>query len=284
MKCWRHIAVLVLAIALVVAAFKFSKPLPDTNFDEAFLPKVSSVRYLAAGNEATAAGLFWIMGLTDLGDSYLTGREYGYLSHVADISTSLDSLFYTPYYFVGALTPDDEKDTSDYHVMRKAIRIFPDDWRMALGFALRLANGAYPDKKAAADVMRPYLTSKDSTIPPHIRTIHRIFELDTMQTELALETALNDVMKPSFKKFRTSFYGKIYRLLGYRKLITDQEHDQVYQMIKNTIDDLVEERISFQQAYFYLLNNRKPEEKPEKSAEETPKENLESPADSTQKS
>lgn len=261
MKSWRYIAVLVVAVAIVAVAFKCAKPLPDTNFDEAFLPKVSSVRYLAAGNEATAAGLFWIMGLTDLGDSYLTGREYNYLSHVADISTSLDSLFYTPYYFVGALTPNEEKDTSDYHVMRKAIRIFPDDWRMALGFALRLANGAYPDKKAAADVMRPYLTSKDSTIPPHIRTIHRIFELDTMQTEVALETALNDVMQPNFKKFRKSFYGKIYRLLGYRNLITNEDTDEIYQVIKTTIDDLVEDKISFQQAYFYLLKHRKPEEK-----------------------
>lgn len=261
MKSWRYIAVLVVAVAIVAVAFKCAKPLPDTNFDEAFLPKVSSVRYLAAGNEATAAGLFWIMGLTDLGDSYLTGREYNYLSHVADISTSLDSLFYTPYYFVGALTPNEEKDTSDYHVMRKAIRIFPDDWRMALGFALRLANGAYPDKKAAADVMRPYLTSKDSTIPPHIRTIHRIFELDTMQTEVALETALNDVMQPNFKKFRKSFYGKIYRLLGYRSLITNEDTDEIYQVIKTTIDDLVEDKISFQQAYFYLLKHRKPEEK-----------------------
>lgn len=261
MKSWRYIAVLVVAVAIVAVAFKCAKPLPDTNFDEAFLPKVSSVRYLAAGNEATAAGLFWIMGLTDLGDSYLTGREYNYLSHVADISTSLDSLFYTPYYFVGALTPNEEKDTSDYHVMRKAIRIFPDDWRMALGFALRLANGAYPDKKAAADVMRPYLTSKDSTIPPHIRTIHRIFELDTMQTEVALETALNDVMQPNFKKFRKSFYGKIYRLLGYRNLITNEGTDEIYQVIKTTIDDLVEDKISFQQAYFYLLKHRKPEEK-----------------------
>lgn len=259
----KFLAVLALAIGLVVAAFRLSEPLPDTNFDEAFLPKASSVQYLALGHDASVAGLFWIMGLTELGNSYYTGKEYAYLSHVADISTTLDTLFYTPYYFVGALTPDDSPDTSDYHLMRRAIRIFPDDWRMALSFAMRLSGGAYPDKKAAADVMRPYLTSPDTTIPPHIRVIHRIFELDTMQTEIAMESVLNDVAQPNFKKFRTSFYGKVYRLLGYRNLIKNPESDTVYQKIKTTIDDYVEEKITFQQAYTYLLQQRKPEEKTE---------------------
>lgn len=259
MRSWRFVAVLAVAIAIVAAAFHFAKPLPGTNFDETFLPKASYVRYIAAGHDNSVAGLFWIMGLTDLGESYFTGKEYNYLSHVAEICTDLDSLFYTPYYFVGALTPQDATDTSDYRVMRKAIRMYPDDWRMALAFSLRLAMGAYPDKKAAADVMRPYLTSKDTTIPDHIRTIHRIFELDTMQTEIALETALNDVMQPNFKTYRKSFYGKIYRLLGYRNLIENQDTDEIYQMIKNTIDDLVAGKISFQQAYFYLLSKKKKE-------------------------
>lgn len=256
----KFLAALVIAIGIVVAAFHYSKPLPDTDFDEAFLPKASSVQYMALGHNSAVAGLFWISGLTDLGNSYYTGKEYAYLSHVADISTTLDSLFYTPYYFVGLLTPSDTRDTTDYHVMRKALRLYPDDWRMALSFALRLSNGAFPDKKAAADVMRPFLTSPDSTIPPHIRVLHRIFELDTMQTEIALETALNDVLQPNFKKFRTSFYGKIYRLLGYKNLITDAEHDPIYLSIRQTIDDLVAEKISFQQAYFFLLQNKKVDE------------------------
>lgn len=259
----RYLVTIALAVALIVAAFRCMAPLPDTDYDEAFLPKASAVQYMALGNNSSVAGLFWIMGLTELGNSYFTGKEYKYLANVAEISTTLDSLFYTPYYFVGSLTPDDSPDTTDYRLMRKSLRIYPEDWRMALGFALRLANGAYPDKKAAADVMRPFLDSPDTTIPPHVRVIHRIFELDTMQTELALETALNDVAQPRFKKFRTSFYGKIYRILGYRALITDQETNEIYQVIKTTIDDLVNEKITFQQAYFYLLKHKKPEEKQE---------------------
>ena len=88
----RFLIPLVLAVAVIAAAFHFAKPLPGTNFDESFLPKASSVKYIAAGNDATVAGLFWIKGLTELGESYLTGKEYAYLSHVANLSTELDSL------------------------------------------------------------------------------------------------------------------------------------------------------------------------------------------------
>ena len=254
----RYLVALVFAVALIVAAFRSVAPLPDTGHDEAFLPKASAVKYMAMGNDATVAGLFWIMGLTDLGNSYYTGKEYKYLAQVADVSVTLDSLFYTPYYFVGMLTPETSADTADFRIMRKALRIYPDVWRMALSFAFRLASGPYPDKKAAADVMRHFLESPDTTIPPHIRVLHRIFELDTMQTEIALETALNDVTQPKFKKFRASFYGKIYRILGYRDLITDRETNEVYQTIRTTIDDLVEGKMTFQQAYFYLLQHRNP--------------------------
>ena len=239
----RYLAVLILAVAVVASAFYFSKPLPSTNFDESFLPKASSVRYVAAGHDATVAGLFWIKGLTDLGESYLTGKEYGYLSHVANLCTELDSLFYIPYYFVGSVTPSSAQDTSDFVVMRRAIRNFPQEWRLAVSFALRLANGPYPDKKAAADVMRPYFDSPDTTIPVHIRTMYRSFELDGEQTEIAVEMILNDVLQPRFKNFRESFYFKLRRALGYTGLIGDLEKDVVLNKIKTVVDDMAEGKI-----------------------------------------
>ena len=103
----RFLAAIIVAIAVIAAAFHFAKPLPGTNFDESFLPKASTVHYVAAGHDASVAGLFWIKGLTELGESYLTGKEYAYLGHVAELSTSLDSLFYTPYYFVCILKNGD---------------------------------------------------------------------------------------------------------------------------------------------------------------------------------
>lgn len=254
----RFLIPLVLAVAVIAAAFHFAKPLPGTNFDESFLPKASSVKYIAAGNDATVAGLFWIKGLTELGESYLTGKEYAYLSHVANLSTELDSLFFTPYYFVGSITPTDSHDTTDFVVMRRALKNFPDEWRLAVGFALRLSKGPYPDKHAAADVMRPYFDSPDTTIPEHIRLMYRSFELDAEQTETALEMVLNDVIQPRFKKFRNSFYNKTFRVLGYRGVgVTTGADSTKYNEVKKTIDLFADGKIPAPYAFHHLLALKK---------------------------
>ncbi len=253
----RYLVCLILAIVVVAFAFHYAKPLPSTNFDESFLPRANYVKYIAAGNDASVAGLFWIKGLTELGESFLTGKEYAYLSHVANLCTELDSLFYTPYYFVGGVTSIDSPDTSDFVVLRRASRIYPNEWRLSLYYALRLARGPYPNRTEAANVMRKYFDSPDTTIPKHIRMIYHSFELDSMQTETALETILNDLMQPRYKKFRGSFYNKTFRILGYKNRGTDS---LAYEEIKLTIDSFVDQKISPQQAYGHLLQMKKPEE------------------------
>lgn len=250
----RYLAALILAVTLVAVAFHFAKPLPGTNFDESFLPKASTVRYIAAGNDASVAGLFWIKGLTELGESYLTGKEYGYLGHVANLSTSLDSLFNTPYYFVGGVTPVNAPDTSDFVVLRRATKVYPEKWRYALYYALRLARGPYPNKTEAARIMKPYFDSPDTTIPAHTRTIYRSFELDTMQMEVALETILNDVLNPQFKNFRNSFYTKIFKLLGHKEMVAKPEENPTYMEIKRYIDGMVEGKIHPAAVYQKLLS------------------------------
>ena len=221
----RFLAAIITAIAIIALAFHYAKPLPGTNFDESFLPKASSVRYMAAGHDASVA----------------------------------DSLFYTPYYFVGGVTPVDAPDTSDFSVLRRASRVYPENWRLSLYFALRLARGPYPNRTEAANVMRKYFDSPDTTIPDHIRTIYRSFELDSMQTETALETILNDVMQPRFKKFRTSFYKKILRLLGYNGFV-DPETDENYLKVKKLVDGMVEGRIHPAVVFRELLAMKKVEE------------------------
>ena len=266
----RFLVPIVLAVAVIALAFNLAKPLPSTNFDESFLPKASSVKYIAAGHDASVAGLFWIKGLTELGDSFLTGKEYNYLSHVANLCTELDSLFFTPYYFVGSITPIDTRDTTDFIVMRRALKNFPDQWRLAVGFSLRLAKGPFPDKRAAADVMRPYFDSPDTTMPEHIRLMYRTFELDAEQTETALEMILNDVMQPRFKKFRHSFYNKTFRVLGYRGLGSTTGADSTtYNDVKATIDAFADGKVSPRYAFAHLLSLKKVEtpEEPAKAEE-----------------
>ncbi|MCQ2098910.1 hypothetical protein SAMN05720766_10799 [Fibrobacter sp. UWH9] len=260
MRSVRFIAVIVVAVALVAVAFRMAKPLPSTNFDESFLPKASSVRYVAAGHDASVAGLFWIKGLTELGESFLTGKEYAYLGHVANLCTELDSLFNTPYYFVGGITPVDAQDTSDFVVLRRASKVYPENWRYSLYYAMRLARGPHPNKTEAANVMRRYFDSPDTTIPPHIRTIYRSFELDTMQTEMALESVLNDMMQPRFKKFREGFYSKVLRLLGYKGMVGDPEKNETYQRVKFLMNAMVEGKMHPGLVYRELLAMKKVEE------------------------
>ena len=256
----RFLVPIVLAVAVIAFAFNLAKPLPKMNFDESFLPKASSVKFVAAGNNASVAGLFWIGALTDLGESLLLGKEYNYLSHVANLATELDSLFYTPYYFVSSVTPIDTQDTTDFIVMRRALKNYPEEWRLAVAFALRLSKGPHPDKLGAADVMRPYFDSPDSTIPEHIRLMYRTFELDAEQTETALEMILNDVMQPRFKKFRESFYNKTFRVLGYRGVGAKTGADSTaFKDIKKTIDAFIDGSIPPPYAFHHLLSLKKVE-------------------------
>ena len=113
------------------------------------------------------------------------------------------------------------------------------------------------NKTEAANVMRKYFDSPDTTIPDHIRTIYRSFEIDEMQTETALETVLNDVMQPRFKKFRASFYSKILRLIGYKGLINDVEKDKHYQKVKTLVDGMADGKIHPAIVYRELLAMKK---------------------------
>ena len=245
----RYLVTLILSVLVIAVAFYFAKPLPNTQFDESFMPKANYVRYIAAGNNSTVAGLFWIKALTNLGESYFTGTEFAYLGHIADLCTELDSLFYTPYYVVGGISAMDSPDTSDFKVFRRGIRIFPEDWRLALYYALRLANGPYPNKKAAADVMRPYFDSPDTTIPPHVRTIYRTFELDTMQMEMAVASIIEDAMQPRYKAFIESLSNKMFRILGLRALPSKEEMDRVKEIIKDIIQKVADGNLHPQQAF-----------------------------------
>lgn len=249
----RHLVCIILSCALISFAFHFAKPLPQLPQREEFLPKANYVKAIAAGHNLSVAGLFWVRGLIDLGDSYLTGKSYAWLSHVGNLSTELDSLFYTPYQVVGCITNTDETDTTDFTVMRRAIRVYPEDWRLAIYFALRLSNGPTHNDTEAADIMRRFADSPDTTIPPHIKTIYRNFELRSMQTEMAIEILVNDALNPQNKGLLGSLYPKAMRVL-HRNAVNDSA--EVVE-IKSIMERLTERQISPADAYRRLLALKK---------------------------
>jgi hypothetical protein len=88
-----------------------------------------------------------------------------------------------------------------------------------------------------------------------------------MQTETALETVLNDVMQPRFKKFRASFYSKVYKLLGYKGMHgSDPSTDAAFQKIKTLVDGMADGKIHPAIVYRELLEMKKVQD--EKLAEE----------------
>ncbi|MCK9182269.1 MAG: hypothetical protein M0P13_05250 [Fibrobacteraceae bacterium] len=230
----RYLVCILFSVAVIAFAFHYTKPLPNLNTKEEFLPKANYVRYIAAGNEVTVSGLFWIRGLIDLGESYLSGNEFTYLAHVGNLSTELDSLFYTPYSVVGCVTSTNASDTADFTVMRRALRVYPDDWRLAIYFALRLANGPTHNNAEAAEVMKPFSTSSDTTIPLHIKTIYRTFELGSMQTELAIQTILEDCLNPQYRSLGGSFYPKTMRVL--HRTYADPESEEIRIIIEKVMN------------------------------------------------
>ena len=98
-------------------------------------------------------------------------------------------------------------------------------------------------------MMRPFFDSPDTTIPPHISTIYRTFELDTMQTEMAVATIIEDAMQPRYKAFLESLSNKMFRMLGLRALPTMEEKDRVKEIIKDIIQKVADGNLHPQQAF-----------------------------------
>lgn len=248
----RHVILILLSVAIVVLGFRFAKPLPNLPQEEEFLPKANYAKAIAVGHNVTAAGLFWINGIIDLGDSYLSGQSYSWLSHVGNLSTELDSLFYTPYSVIGSVTNTDAEDTTDFIVMRRAIQVYPDDWKLAIYLALRLANGPTHNYAEAAEVMRRFSTNPDTAIPPHIKTIYHNFELNAMQTEMAVEVLVNDALNPQNKGLLGSLYPKTMRVLHRTKKDSVEVEE-----IKSILEKLTEHAIDPSIAYRKLLSLKK---------------------------
>jgi hypothetical protein len=73
-------------------------------------------------------------------------------------------------------------------------------------------------------------------------------------------------MQPRFKKFRASFYSKIFKLLGHKGLIADFDKDETYQKVKMLVDGMADGKIHPAIVYRELLAMKKLQD--EKLAEE----------------
>ncbi|MDR1830358.1 MAG: hypothetical protein LBQ76_06270 [Candidatus Fibromonas sp.] len=240
----KHAALFIAAaVALSLAFFGFAKSpnLPEIKEANAFVPRAEAVKWMSLGYNSAAASLFWIGGIIAYSETMFDGKIFKWLSHVADASTRLDSLFKTPYTFVVAITANNEPDTTDYALLRRGVKTFPDDWRLAVSTAFRFANGPGKDYAYAAKIMKPF--ENDTAAPEHIRGTARTFELRAMPLEVAIAHILDDYLNPDYKAFQRGLAIKAARVLNSKEI----------DKIESILNDAAKQKIEPQTAFMGLI-------------------------------
>jgi len=235
---------LVAFVALFISYIGFAKApdMPEIKEANAFVPRTEAAKWMSLGYNSAAASLFWIGGIIAYSETMFDGKIFKWLTNVADASTTLDSLFKTPYTFISAITSSSEPDTSDYVLLRRSTEAFPDDWRLAVSSALRFANGPGKNYAYAAKIMKPF--ENDTTAPEHIRSIYRTFELKSMPIDIALTEIMDDFLNPDYKNFQRGLAIKAARVLN------SDEIDR----IESILNDMAKHKITPRNAFETLMS------------------------------
>ena len=231
----------VVALTLAISGFAKSPDLPEIKEAGAFVPRAETVKWMSLGYNSAAASLFWISGIIAYSETMFDGKTFKWLSHLADASTRLDSLFKTPYTFVAAITANNEPDTTDYVLLRRGVKTYPDDWRLAVSAAFRFANGPGNDYAYATEIMKPF--ENDTTVPQHIRGIARTFELRSMPLDVAIAQIIDDFLDPDYKAFQRGLAIKAARVLNSGKI------DE----IESILSEMAKQKIEPQTAFIQLM-------------------------------
>jgi len=236
LRLFHPLTLFVTALALTALAFRSAPQAPSVLDETSFLPRTEAVQWMSLGHRSTAASLFWINGILAYGESFFTGQEYRWITHLADASTRLDTLFKTPYTFVAAITPVSQEDTSDFIVLRRGIAQYPRDWQLAVSFALRLAEGPIHDNLQASRIMKRF--ANDTTVLPYVRNIHRTLEIRGQSTPLALAMILDDCQDPRYTIFSGALGKKTARLLKLEGAQAQQAEQIVQKVVDKKLDAL----------------------------------------------
>lgn len=127
-----------------------------------YLPSGQYLKPLMLGFDQIAANLLWIKAVGYFGGHYLTDRNYQWLYHILDLTTTLDPYFRQPYEFGGLVLAVEKEDIEQSNkLLKKGIRYHPDYWK--LPFYLGFNSFFYlKDPKTAARYI-----SKAAALPDH---------------------------------------------------------------------------------------------------------------------
>jgi|GEM_PF-1597795 len=200
-----------LACFAFVIAFTFQKmqaipsPPVDTN-DLSYLPQPAVIRPLSLGNTESVASILWIDALINYGGSLLANQQFQWLNRMADLVTILDPHFETVYTFMGTVGSFGAADSTDVRILKRGTEAFPDHWKIALFYSMRVIDFD-SNFTEAANTMRRF--AKDPNVPDYIQRIHRTYEsrIDPYGTGLLL--LLEDYLNPQYQSFRKGIEKQI---------------------------------------------------------------------------
>jgi tetratricopeptide (TPR) repeat protein len=105
--------------------------------DLKYLPSGKFIKPAALGFDELLADLLWIKAVTYFGGHYLTDRQYNWLYHILDITTTLDPRSEYAYEFGGIILSIEANQIKEsVALLKKGIENHPGEWKLPflLGF------------------------------------------------------------------------------------------------------------------------------------------------------
>jgi hypothetical protein len=192
MKKWLMIGTFVLATGMGATAIGLTQVRKNSAQWEAsdvwsFLPDKKFVPYLTLGHREAFASAYWLRGLVYFGESIINDTDAKWMLHLLELIVTADPKFHSAYNFAGTAIRNAPNSDKDLEILAQGHEQFPDDWRLALFYALRLIE-KHEDYLKASAVMQKYQYRTD--VPSHITAIHIHFAAKGSPLPIALQLLL----------------------------------------------------------------------------------------------
>lgn len=171
MKTWKLFAILaVLASSIAflhqgLERHRYTRAQSDFSY----LPSTQQVRILSLGHTETAASLMWVRGVLYFGSSLMEKTDTKWMEHLIDLVTTTDPKFKEAYSFLATAIQAEDMTERGIKIQDQGVRLFPEDWHLALYYSMNPIKFNENYKKAAS-IMKRY--TADESVPQHIRQIH----------------------------------------------------------------------------------------------------------------
>lgn len=244
------IPVIIISILLCSYSYKHLSAFAPNQSEIYYIPNSKYVKTMSLGHSESVASLFWISALIEYGGSLFGEGEFKWFSSYGNITTSLDSLMFMPYYFIAATA--NQKDSTIIELLDRGIRVFPEHWQLGLYYSSFLTN-QYGDYPKAATIMEQYL-SLDS-LPEYVKRIPRSLRMRQKPRSEASLLLLSDYLDPKNTGFRKGIEKQLISILDIA-----ESRDSV--MLSNLLSATALGKIAPQDAYFQILQLPKKEATP----------------------